>query len=311
MRKPRTTVRDYLDRETHYNDAVAALAFASRSKLRDTVTPLAVPMPTAVSLTPLDESGHITALLYGDTHFPYQDDRALAIVGRIAEVLSPSVIVHMGDLLDCYALSRFDKDPNVLGSLQEEIDAARAHLAVMRLRSPKSRFVLLEGNHENRLTRVLWGLQGESRTLAKLNVVRQSVTWPVLLGLDEMGVEFHAYDQQPISGILPHFALKHGTLVRKESGYSARAEMEHHGESGASGHTHRFGLYQKTSDRQRVWVETGCTCSLTPTYTPRPNWQQACVILTMREDGTVLNVEPVLIHEGKAIWRGNMLMYRD
>lgn len=268
-------------------------------------------MPPAVSITPADESGHITALLYGDSHFPYQDDRALAIVGRIAEVLCPSVIVHMGDLLDCYALSRFDKDPNVMGSLQDEIDLARTHLAAMRLRSPKSRFVLLEGNHEQRLTRVLWGLQGESRTLARLHVVRENLTWPVLLGLDSMGVEFYPYESQPIAGILPNFFLKHGTVVRKESSYSARSEMEHHGVSGASGHTHRFGLYQKTSDTQRVWIETGCTCSLTPSYTPRPNWQQACVILTMRTDGTALNVEPVMIHNGATLWRGNTLTYLD
>lgn len=268
-------------------------------------------MPPAVRVTKAAEEGCITALLYGDTHYPYQDDRALAIVGRIAEVLRPSVIVHMGDLLDCYALSRFDKDPNVIGSLQEEIDHARAHLAAMRLRSPKSRFVLLEGNHEHRLTKVLWGLQGESRTLAKLNIVRESLTWPVLLGLDGMGIEFVPYTEQPASGILPRFTLKHGTVVRKESGYTARAEMEHHGESGASGHTHRVGIYQKTSDRQRVWLETGCTCSLAPSYTPRPNWQQACVILTMRGNGSVLNVEPVMIHEGKALWRGNLLTHLD
>ena len=272
------------------------------------VRPLGVPMPQKVEVAADDFMRH-TALLYGDTHFPNHDPRALTIVSAVAEMLKPDTLVHMGDLLDCYSLSRFDKNPERLETLQDEINMARQHLAQMRLQNPQAAFVLLEGNHENRLRRTLWNLEGTSRALTSLTNFRKALTWPALLGLEEMGITFVSYDgQQAKQKFLPKWILKHGTIVRKYSGYTARGEMEKYGRSGASGHTHRLGAhFHQDHNGNHCWVETGCTCSLNPEYMADPDWQQGCVVLTFEPETGAFQAEPIYIHQGLAVWRGNVL----
>jgi hypothetical protein len=311
----RTTIRDFLERQNRHVDGLkpdtlvyneAAEALQPGRILRDEILPLsvAVPKPT---LAERRDDGTITALLYGDTHFPYQSDQALAIVQTIAHELQPNVICHMGDLLDCYTLSRFDKDPNRLESLQDEIDMARAHLATMRMTSPNSRFVLLEGNHEDRLRRTLWGLKGEAATLNKLTKFRKAITWPSLLDLEDLSVEFVPYGQQSKHSFLPKFILKHGDLVRQQSAYTARGELDKYNRSGASGHTHRLGVHcRRDHHGNHVWIETGCTCTLSPDYTADPNWQAGCVVLTFDTKTGAVGTEIIDMQHGLTIWRGNV-----
>jgi predicted phosphodiesterase len=248
----------------------------------------------------------ITAVLYGDTHFPNHDPSAIAIVGQIAEDAKPNFLVHMGDLVDCYALSRFDKNPERLETLQDEINMSRQHLAQMRMRLPATSVILLEGNHEDRLRRMLWNLQGTAAVLTDLTNFRKAMTWPALLGLDDLGITWAAYDsKQAKQRLLPKWILKHGTIVRKYSGYTARGEMEKYGRSGASGHSHRLGVhFHQDHNGNHCWVETGCTCSLEPDYTPDPDWQQGCVVMTFEPTTGAFQAEPVYIHAGLAVWRG-------
>lgn len=269
------------------------------------IRPLGVSIP--VPAVPKDGET-TTALLYGDTHFPNHDPQALAIVGQIAVDLKPNILVHMGDLLDCYLLSRFDKNPERMESLQDEINMARQHLAQMRLLTPDSRFILLEGNHCDRLRRTLWNLEGTAKALTSLTNFRKSLTWPSLLGLDELDITFAPYDgMQSKQKFLPKWILKHGTIVRKFSGYTARGEMEKYGRSGASGHTHRLGAhFHQDHNGNHCWVETGCTCSLNPEYMVDPDWQQGCVVLTFEPKTGAFQAEPIYIHNGLAVWRGRI-----
>jgi hypothetical protein len=271
------------------------------------VRPLSIEVPFPVPVQ--EQTGDVlTALLWGDSHFPNQDDRVLAIVRQIAEVLAPNFLVHMGDLADAYELSKFDQNPERLNSLQTEINLGRIHLAHMRQASPASSFILLEGNHEDRLRRTLWNLKGSAQALAMLDVFRQSITWPTLFGLGELGITWVPYDsKQAKQKFLPKWILKHGNIVRKYSGYTARGEMEKYGRSGSSGHTHRLALHMRQDHNgNHCWVETGCTCSLEPEYMPDPDWQQGCVVLSFEPATGAFQAEPVYIHNGLAVWRGRV-----
>jgi hypothetical protein len=249
----------------------------------------------------------ITALLWGDTHFPHQDDPTIAVIFSILKRLQPTVMVHMGDICDAYWISRFDKDPNRKDTLQDEIDMARQHLAQARKLSPNSRFVLLEGNHEDRLRRALWNMEGPAAQLAKLTAFKKALTWPALLGLDAMHIEFIPYAEQTKHMLLPRFLVKHGTVVRANSCYTANGEFSKYGKSGASGHTHRLGaFYRKDLNGSHVWVETGCTCSLDAEYTQDPNWQNGCVVLTFEPATGAVQVEPVYIANGMTVFRGEV-----
>lgn len=269
----------------------------------DPVRPFAVEVPKA----PAIHTGKVlTALVYGDTHLPFHDEGALRVVQAVAQDLKPSVLLHVGDLVDCWQISRFDKDPTRKDSLQDNIDAAREHLAQMAMIAPKARRVLLEGNHENRLTRTIWGLDGAARELPKLRLFQQSMTWPTLLETDKIGWEWIPERVQSKTPVLPKIITKHGTVVRKWSAFTAKGEWEKYGASGVSGHTHRLGaFYHRDHNGAAAWIETGCTCLLDPPYGSDFDWLQGCVVLTWSADRRLMAEDIIRIRDGSALWRGH------
>jgi hypothetical protein len=272
------------------------------------------PAPLAVKLPPphvakVSTKGTMTAVIYTDSHFPNQHKPTLSIIRQITSELQPDVIVNQGDMLDCYTISTYDKNPHRLETLQDEVDQARIHLAEMRLASPKSRFVLLEGNHEDRLRRLLWRLEGPAKALLKLTNFREQLTWPALLGLDELGIEFYPYASpyQPVADVLPKWLLSHGTTVRSQSAYTARAELDRYGQSGSSGHTHRLGAhFQRNKVASTLWLECGCTCELDVEYGMFPAWQQGFVVLTFDRTTGAYSPELIPTANGIAMWRGKL-----
>lgn len=292
----------------YVNDAAEAIAPKPAKRPRPEVYLSAEVRPLSVKIphpAPQREGDTVTALLYGDSHFPYQNEPVLSVIRAIATDTKPDFIVHMGDLLDGYPLSRFDKDPARKETLQDEIDQAREHLAQMRLASPSSRFTLLEGNHCDRLRRVLWNLDGPAAVLAQLTAFKKAITWPVLLGLDELGIEWVPANEQTKKSLLPKFILKHGTIVRSKSAATAGAEQGKYNKSGASGHTHRLGVfYHRDANGSHVWVETGCTCSIDPSYCTDPDWQNGCIFLSFDRKTGAVAVEPVFVYSGLGVFRG-------
>jgi hypothetical protein len=85
---------------------------------------------------------------------------------------------------------------------------------------------------------------------------------------------------------------------------TARAEYARYTMSGISGHTHRLGkFYQRDLRDGHVWLEGGCTCRITDVeYVPHPNWQQGCVVITYKTDGSWFNAQEIYIQQGKAMW---------
>ena len=67
----------------------------------------------------------------------------------MAEVWQPQVTVHLGDLLEGDAASRWPNDKKV--SLVEEYESAARLLEQVRGWSPKGRYVLLAGNHDDNI----------------------------------------------------------------------------------------------------------------------------------------------------------------
>lgn len=201
----------------------------------------------------------------GDIHFPYSNPRALEETLDFISNYHPQYIILLGDIVDCYSLSRFDKDPRRILSLQKEFDLANAFLANLKKISPRSKIIYIEGNHEKRLQKYL-------DSHPEISSLR-SLTIPLLLGLDALDIPY-----------VKNFSLcdmyfTHGEIVRKYSGQSARGELDKNDVSGCSGHTHRLSHYFKTTThRDLQWVEAGCLCSLNPIYLDtKPDWQNGFI----------------------------------
>lgn len=246
------------------------------------------------------------ALLYGDTHYPFQDTKTLKCIESIAIDVRPNVVVHMGDLFDCWQISTFDKEIAQRDTLNDSLLKGCAHLKQMWMLTPDAEHYLLEGNHEHRLARTMNRAKEGMRELMGLPEIQEDLSWQGIL--DKRNVSRKMWEFVPHRGqtrrrIFPRFVLKHGTKVAAKSGYTAFREMDRYGTSGASGHTHRLGhVFHNDFGGAHTWLETGCTCDLTPTYVEDPDWQHGCVVITFTADYKFFNPTVVYIQQGNAIY---------
>lgn len=269
-----------------------------------------VPPPLAIvvkrpPITPAKRDKLYATFHLSDQHYPYQDDAAIEIAYRILDDLDPELVVSHGDGADCEQISRFPKDPNRRTSIREEIEMLARHLGELRAIAPRAEGWYLEGNHEERLARLIWKLAddraaGEILTLAG---VRDALTWESLLGLGSIGFEFTPYGDHRL--LRDRVVCCHGTFVRKHSGASARAQHDAFRKSGISGHTHRRGTYFHSGYDGSVqgWHEIGLLGRIRADYVRRPpNWQQGVLVTLWAGDEYA--VEHIGIFDGRAIWRG-------
>lgn len=230
-----------------------------------------------------------------DLHIPYHDKHAWQLTLNIISVVKPDVINLLGDMLDFYKLSSFDKDPARFedGGLQEDLDQWVHMAREMQVAAPKRCiYRLLPGNHEDRLRRYMWR-NPELHGLKALEL-------PNLMRLEELEIEYSANEIEIVPGKL---VAKHGDIVRKDSAYSAKAEMLREGFaiSTISGHTHRMGMYYASS-RSGMFraVENGCLCDCNPEYVKRPNWQKGITMVTTWDEDFHIDSIPYL-GEGERI----------
>ncbi len=237
-----------------------------------------------------------------DEHFPYQDENARSVALQIVRDFDPDIRIAMSDGLDFYSVSKFDKDPAVLkvGGLQNEIDAWIAGQREWLDASPRARVIPLLGNHEDRLRKYLW----QHPELHDLEVLKLEN----ILKFSELHIEGKVLDEFAM-GANHKLVIKHGSRIRQQSAYSARAELEKefYAANVLTGHTHRGGAHHATTRRGVVSAfECFCLCSLTPAYDPSPNWQQGIVLATVGDAGVF--VEPILFTRdfGRVVarWRG-------
>jgi predicted phosphodiesterase len=229
------------------------------------------------------------SLFLNDIHFPYQDDHALSLVFKLIKYLQPSEVFLIGDIIDCYSLSRFDKDPNLV-NLQEDLDLLEDFFYTLRQHTD-ARITYLEGNHEHRLTRFLFQ-NPEIRNL-------KTLTPQNLFNLETYGVEWIPQEKTHIHN---GHIITHGSVVRKHAGYSAKAELEKYGCSGISGHTHRVGVYNATNMLgTHTWIENGCLCKPMDYVIGTPNWQQS--VSVQYSDGPIqtYRITDTLVFDGKVL----------
>ena len=246
-----------------------------------------------------------TAVAFGDSHSGFQCNSTLSAVYRLIAALNPHVVIHIGDLLDAYNLSKFSKDIYRLENLNDEMATANHILRNTKQSAPKAKRFLLEGNHELRLRAVINSTSNQIQELLKINFLRENLSWDRLLGLHTHDFEWVSDEDQQYGAIIPNLLIKHGNVVRKYSGYTARAEFEPSGVSGISGHTHRLGsYYHKTLHGQFSWHEIGCTCRIDKVdYLRFPNWQNGCAVITYDKNQSFTELVP--IHNGRAFFLKN------
>lgn len=93
-----------------------------------------------------------------DTHFPFEDKKAIKKVMALIKKEKPTHIVQAGDLLDLYSFSRYEKSANFTNpksEFMEGLKRATKFWEDVRKVAPKAKCYQLIGNHEDRLSKYI------------------------------------------------------------------------------------------------------------------------------------------------------------
>jgi predicted phosphodiesterase len=228
-----------------------------------------------------------------DIHVPYHDPALVASALALIRDFKPHRVVQIGDLFDFHSISRWNAGLDRLDALQEEIDGGVAVLQEIRKAAPNAALDLTMGNHDERLRRYV---KEKGRALASLD----SLHFPSLIQAEKVGLTVHEG-----CGFLlrPDFLVRHGTMIRKGAGASAKAEALSAGVNGISGHTHRLGTYRLTGYASLQWTEAGTLSRVDPPYVLGvPDHQQGMAVGHFSKQHFV--VEEVQAVGGKLFYGG-------
>lgn len=263
-------------------------------------------------------------LLKNQTLDPFHSEGALSVALRVIQRLQPDLIVNLGDLLDLPAHGTFTQERAFQHTTQAAIDRAHRFLAEQKANSPKSKMVLMEGNHDSRLPKYILSNAAASFGLQRANLPD---SWPImsvpdLLRLDELGVEYVSGYPNSHYWINDRLVCKHGPSKLRSAGSSAAASIDDERVSVVTGHIHRIELQHKTRNKrdgftQNFVASVGCLSRIDGAVpstkgsvdlfgAPTKNyedWQQGLGVIRYREgDGPFhLDIVPV-IEDSAVLW---------
>lgn len=227
-----------------------------------------------------------------DIHVPYHDPSYLALIDRVVKIIKPYGIIQLGDALDFWQISAYDKNPLRKQTIAEDAKIYGQILQGWADMLPVDGVIhQLEGNHEDRLRRYVW------RNAKELAGLVQTVQ--EMIGLRNLGIRtvWHPLAQWD-SCKIGDAVLHHGHFFNM---HAAAGNLIKYPKSLITGHTHRF-QYVSNGTRFSATLGHGSNESET-SHSPTPTgWQQAFGVLTVASGRTSL--EPVLVHDGECVLFG-------
>lgn len=166
-----------------------------------------------------------TVLIVPDTHIPYHDQQAFALLLKVGRVIRPKHLIVLGDFWDFYAVSSHDKDPKRALEFESEIKAGQTALRQLKNLGATNN-VFIAGNHEHRLIRYMQ---------KKAPELHEVLTLPRVLDLHGLGFKYVPYKQSYIMG---HMRYTHD--VGPSGKHAAAKSMEAMGRNTVIGHCHRM-----------------------------------------------------------------------
>lgn len=234
------------------------------------------------------------ALVLFDVHIPYHARKPLEMAVKYGREFRPDCIILGGDVVDFYAVSFWEKNPEER-CLRDEIEAGKLFLEYLRDRFPRARIIYKEGNHEERLWRYcaaraedLFGLlDSDGRRILRLDS---------LLDFKNYGVEL-VDNKQPIR-CGPHLHILHGhefrapfqNPVNPARGLYLRAKC-----NAICGDLHQSSSHTEAGLTHTVscW-SAGALCDLHPRYMPLNKWNHGFATIELAGDAWSLQNKKII-----------------
>ena len=239
---------------------------------------------------------------FGDKHYPYLDRQANDLCLKIVSDFNPDVVAGLNDLWDFSGFSSFaDTRPWYKqndSALTQAVEWMRADMREVHDAAPNAKCFGIEGNHDERLWRHLFGDSKFTADYTQAHVFQDLHAAGILLveGMDgEAGVD-----------LSPGLRALHGRYATKNIITAIKNTLEMYGnqQSVGFGHIHRAGeltIRGKFYDVRGVAV--GCLCELQPHYSKyRQNWHQGVALWTYDPNGYETNVQNIVFNrDGKRL----------
>jgi hypothetical protein len=226
-----------------------------------------------------------------DLHVPFHDRKAIKTALDFTKDIKPIILV-CHEFIDFYSISKFDRDPARLNDLQYDLDETKDIISQIRKALPKTTIVMVSSNHDARLEKYKRSVAAELHSLRCLELTN-------LLELPKFNIKY--LDHYMFRGVL----FKHGDIVRKDSGATAKAEFLREGVSGASGHSHRLGkIYKTLRGGKYTWVEGGCLCLTTGVDYIHgvADWQQGLSAFMFKDNSNHFQAFDIPIIDYEIVW---------
>jgi len=178
-------------------------------------------------------------LIIGDTHLPFVHPNYLRFLKEVAKDFKPDQVVHIGDLVDHHALSRFVADPDGLSSgdeWQKTLEELKRYVSVF----PEVTWVM--GNHDARPFKKAYDNQIPEKFLKTLEEIY------------ELPHSWVVKPKAEIDGVL----YTHGVSAGGQTGWQNLCLKQ--GQSTVIGHLHSVGgqRYHTTPTGQMFSLAVGC-----------------------------------------------------
>lgn len=254
------------------------------------LNPFGLPASDSVLYLPyIVPAGLDRILVLGDLHIPFHDVQALSAAIKWAKDRKVQAVILNGDVLDCYQLSRFTRNPKQR-SFGEELKAGKEVIDIIRRELQPELLIYKLGNHEDRYEVLI-----QSQAPALFDVERFS--WDCVFKLDS-GMTLVGEKRIILAGELP---IIHGheytrsvfSPVNPARGYFIRA----HGSVLVS-HHHQSSKHSDPNIKGRklsAW-SIGCLCHLHPDYMPLNRWNHGFAWVELDRD--IYRVDNLEIAEG-------------
>lgn len=232
--------------------------------------------------------------ILSDIHFPYYNKKALNSAMRSAVNFKPDCLILNGDIIDCYHLSSFEKDPKKR-SFSYELNMLKEFFKQLRQALPKARIIYKTGNHEDRYERFILQRVPELIDLQMLSfeAVIESHKWGVevvkrkrVVKIGETLNVIHGHELR--AGIISPVNIARGFFLKTKA-------------STIGGHHHRTSehIEHDLNGQFMGCFSTGCLCETTPQYMPINGWNHGFALV--ENYGREFHVRNLKIIDGKVL----------
>jgi predicted phosphodiesterase len=217
--------------------------------------------------------------LLSDVHIPYHSIDALTAAFDFAKKEKPDVVMLNGDIIDCFALSRYCKDPKKR-HFAGELAMFKEFFDILDKTFPNAKKVLKTGNHEDRYEQFLWQKAGELEGVEEFsleNIIKARASGIEVIK-DKRIINYNGlniiHGHEFSNGFFSPVNVARGLFLRAKT-------------SAIQGHNHQTSEHTESDMNGKMTTtwSVGCLCELHPAYAPINKWNHGFSIIDASQDG--------------------------